>query len=216
MSIYCEWQQVCATRLRERMCNKAPNAWLSLGVAEKNSIGTFHPTIKSPEQGLSILASIASRFQKPLPHEGYERLMELRPSDQSLIYTPTDITSILQRLRDSTPVTSSVVASTGSLWTRGNSSFRGGRARGENNRHLYSMPRAARCASPYPINSRGRGSSVGHGFVAPAGRFDRTRRAVARSNNFQRSTDSRLSFRGGTSDSPNWRGSGSAEDPNTT
>jgi len=188
--------EVCAARLRER---------------------TSHPTIKSPEQGLSVLARFANDFQYPLPHEGYDLLMELRPSDHpSSIYTLADISSILQRLRDSTPVASSSVAtSTRSSWIRGNSSFRGGRVnvRGEaSNRRLNGVPRARR-ASRYPNNSRGRGSFLAHRSrsVTPGG-FDQVRSTAGRSNNCQRATGS---VRGGTSDSLNWRDRGLVDDPLT-
>jgi len=186
--------EVCAARLRER---------------------TSHPTITSPEHGLSVLARFANEFEDPSAHEGYDRLIALRPSDHpSSIYTHADITSILQRLRDATPLTSLVTTDTNS-WRRGNSSFRGDRVRGVNNRRLNGVPRARR-ASSYPINSRlgERGSSFEYGSVIPGG-FDRVGSTAKRTNNHQRGTESGRSFRGGTSDSPNWRGSGSAEDPLT-
>ncbi|KIM82949.1 hypothetical protein PILCRDRAFT_55017, partial [Piloderma croceum F 1598] len=80
--------EVCAARLRERV---------------------FHPTIKSPEQGLSVLARFSNEFQDPSDDEGHHRLIVLTPSDHpSPVYTPGDITTILQRLRDSKPVTPTV------------------------------------------------------------------------------------------------------------
>ena len=138
----------------------------------------------------------------------------LTPSDQpSSVYTPADITSILQRLRDSKPVTSSAAVSTSS-WMRGNSPFQG-HVRGGSNRRLNDVPsRARRAAGAYPINSRRARSSFGY-RSAPPGSFDRSGYTAARSNNHQRGTENRLSIRGGTSDSPYWRGSGSAEDPLT-
>jgi len=79
--------EVCAARLRER---------------------TSHPTIKSPEQGLSVLSRFASDFRHPTALEGYDRIISLRPSDHtSPVYSRSDITAILQRVRDSPPVISS-------------------------------------------------------------------------------------------------------------
>jgi len=187
--------EVCAARLRER---------------------TSHPTITSPEHGLSVLARFANEFEDPSAHEGYDRLIVLTPSDHpSCLYTHTDITSIIQRLRDSTPVTSSVTTYTSSSWRRENSSSLGDRVRGVNKRGLNGVPRA-RHAARYPINSRlgERGSSFEYELVTPGG-FDRVGSTAKRMNDHQRGTEHGRSFRGGASDSLNWRGSGSAEDPLT-
>ncbi|KAF8629081.1 hypothetical protein AX15_003575 [Amanita polypyramis BW_CC] len=60
-----------------------------------------HPTIKSTEQGLSVLARFASDFQYPHPDEGYQRIIYLRPSDNSgPIYSRSDISKVLQRVWD--------------------------------------------------------------------------------------------------------------------
>jgi hypothetical protein len=196
------------------MCNKL-NIWLSPDRAtDRILIGVFHPTIKSPEQGLSVLAHFSNEFQDPSDDEGHQRLIVLTPSDHpSPVYTPGDITTILQRLRDSKSVTSSL--STSSSWTRGNSSFQSGRGRGGNSRRSNGVPRARRATGPYPFNSRRARSSFGHRSAAPLGSLERSRSTAAQSNKHQRDSESRLSIQGGTSDSPDWRGSGSAENPLT-
>ncbi|KAL0953486.1 hypothetical protein HGRIS_004716 [Hohenbuehelia grisea] len=77
--------EVCAARLRER---------------------TSHPTITSPEQGLSILARFASDYRPPAVHEGYDRIISLSPSDHSSsTYTKEDVMGILQRVQNSPQVT---------------------------------------------------------------------------------------------------------------
>ncbi|KDR67974.1 hypothetical protein GALMADRAFT_257499 [Galerina marginata CBS 339.88] len=40
---------------------------------------TSHPTITSPELGLSVLSRFAADFQHPAPGEGYERILIHRP-----------------------------------------------------------------------------------------------------------------------------------------
>ena len=68
--------------------------------------GTDHPTIKSANEGLSILARFASDLQLPTPEEGYDRIISLAASDQPLSYTSEQVAAVLQRLRDSPLVTS--------------------------------------------------------------------------------------------------------------
>jgi len=75
---------VCADRLRERKS---------------------HPTIKSFEEGMFVLERFACDFVPPVEHEGYDRLIHLAPSDQSLVYSAADIAAILARIRQSFPVT---------------------------------------------------------------------------------------------------------------
>ncbi|KAJ8094668.1 hypothetical protein PM082_010674 [Marasmius tenuissimus] len=61
-----------------------------------------HPTIKSPEQGLSVLARFASDFRPPLPEEGFDRMISIEPGvHPEPVYSHSDIVEILQRLRDS-------------------------------------------------------------------------------------------------------------------
>lgn len=68
--------------------------------------GTGHPTITSPEQGLSVLSRFAGDFVAPGDHEGYDRILNVKLSDCPTTpdYNRTDISVILQRVRDSTPV----------------------------------------------------------------------------------------------------------------
>jgi len=75
--------EVCAARLRTR---------------------TSHPTIKNSEEGLSILSRFALDFVRPAPHEGYDRIISLKPSDHgSPVYSRSEIAAILQRVHDSPP-----------------------------------------------------------------------------------------------------------------
>lgn len=168
---------------------------------------------------MSILQRFANDFQYPSQHEGYDRIISLKPSDHPMpTYTLADVISVLQRLRDSPPVkTSSGVppTPTNSFWRRGApppsaASFRSGsRTRGGINNRLADIPGGRPPSSlPYlPNRSRGRGSftsSPRRG--APLAEIGTT----TRSNNHQRGARRPESFRGNSSDSPNWRGSGTA------
>ncbi|KAF7430549.1 hypothetical protein PC9H_006257 [Pleurotus ostreatus] len=89
---------------------------------------TGHPTITSPEQGLSILAHFASDYRPPAPHEGYDRIISLKASDQLAgVYTHSDVTSILQRLQDSPPVTRPIGGVHTAFRGRGYTRYRGQR-----------------------------------------------------------------------------------------
>lgn len=71
-----------------------------------NLAGTAHPTIKSTEQGLSVLARFAAEFEHPHPDEGYHRIIYLKASDHlGPIYSRSDVSAILRRVWDSVPVT---------------------------------------------------------------------------------------------------------------
>ncbi|KZP26612.1 P-loop containing nucleoside triphosphate hydrolase protein, partial [Athelia psychrophila] len=73
--------EVCAARLRER---------------------TSHPTIKTPEDGLDILARFESIFKWPSSQEGYDRLISISPAQHiAPMWTCDEINSILQKLEDS-------------------------------------------------------------------------------------------------------------------
>ncbi|KAF5316381.1 hypothetical protein D9619_006123 [Psilocybe cf. subviscida] len=66
---------------------------------------TSHPTIKSPAEGLAVLARFAADFQAPRPHEGYERILFLQPADHPAAeYTAADIKAILKRVRNAPPI----------------------------------------------------------------------------------------------------------------
>jgi len=74
---------VCAARLQER---------------------TSHPTITTPELGLRVLLDLSSSFQEPHSQEGYERLLILRPPHITATYSHGDMSTILQRVRQSPPI----------------------------------------------------------------------------------------------------------------
>ncbi|KAG2011399.1 hypothetical protein CC2G_011522 [Coprinopsis cinerea AmutBmut pab1-1] len=76
--------EVCVARLHER---------------------TNHPTITSIELGLSVLSRFAADFEPPESHEGYDRILYLKPEDHpSALYTRSELAGILERVRDSKPV----------------------------------------------------------------------------------------------------------------
>ncbi|KAK0202852.1 AAA domain-containing protein [Desarmillaria ectypa] len=82
--------EVCVSRLRERKS---------------------HPTIKTPEQALDVLARFASDFVPPMSHEGYHRCLYFSPSDHpSPTYSESDISTIFQKVRNSVPASPSVSA----------------------------------------------------------------------------------------------------------
>jgi hypothetical protein len=64
-------------------------------------LGTFHPTITSPEQGLSILSRFAADFRYPEAHEGYDRILSLKPVDTSFVYSRLQIATILRHVHGS-------------------------------------------------------------------------------------------------------------------
>ncbi|KIL65553.1 hypothetical protein M378DRAFT_76656 [Amanita muscaria Koide BX008] len=68
---------------------------------------TEHPTIKTPEQGLSVLAHFANDFQYPYPDEGYHRIIYLNSGDQPSgpAYSRSQVNNVLLRLWNSAPVT---------------------------------------------------------------------------------------------------------------
>ena len=76
-----------------------PNTW---GAGPFSSEGVSHPTIKTPEQGLSVLARLASDFRTPLPQEGFDRMISIEHGTYpEPVYSQSHIAEILQRLRDS-------------------------------------------------------------------------------------------------------------------
>ena len=83
--------------------------------------GKDHPTIKSPEQGLSVLARFANGFQYPTPFEGYNRILYIHPSDHpSPAYSRSEVADILKRVRDSPAVISEICSGPNSTSFRGN------------------------------------------------------------------------------------------------
>ena len=117
--------------------------------------GTFHPTIKNPEQGLSVLSRFAADFEPPNPHEGYDRIIHVKPSEHtSPIYSCSEIAAVMQRLYDAplpvSPMNHDVPIRAaqsfqGRQTRRGN--FHGGR------------PSGSHSSSGYESMSRGRGFS---------------------------------------------------------
>lgn len=83
----------------------------------RHESGTGHPTIKSVEQGLSILARFAKDFVRPDSREGYDRILYLQPQhfpnagvfsdpNSSTLgaeshYSKSEISSILHQIRSS-------------------------------------------------------------------------------------------------------------------
>lgn len=67
---------------------------------------------------MTILARLANDFEYPVSHEGYNRILYLKPSDHSSpVYTCSEVADILKRVRNSFAVTSDIFS--------GASSFRG-------------------------------------------------------------------------------------------
>ncbi|KAF7356848.1 hypothetical protein MVEN_01020500 [Mycena venus] len=81
-------KDVCASRLRTR---------------------TQHPTIPNPEDALSILERFSSQYRAPSEDEGYDRILYLQPSEQEVVYIPTTLAAILQRVRDAPSVAPSAL-----------------------------------------------------------------------------------------------------------
>ncbi|KAJ7880312.1 P-loop containing nucleoside triphosphate hydrolase protein [Mycena olivaceomarginata] len=80
-------KDVCASRLRTR---------------------TQHPTIKNPEDALSILDRFSSQYRAPSEDEGYNRIIYLQPSEQEEVYSRSTLATILERIRDAPSVTSAL------------------------------------------------------------------------------------------------------------
>ncbi|OBZ78277.1 hypothetical protein A0H81_02671 [Grifola frondosa] len=140
--------EVCAARISER---------------------TGHPTITDAAQGLSVLARFRSQFRPPTAYEGYSRILNLRPSDHpSPEYTSTDISDILQRLRDSPSVTIPASSNTGHPFQR---SFRGRDANSPSYRGTYrggesfrTGPRGS--ASPWSRPAQGAPRNGSHPYAS--------------------------------------------------
>ena len=66
--------------------------------------GQNHLTIINAEQGLNVLLRFAADFECPSPHEGYHRILYVKPEDTRLNYTCSNIAAILQCVHDSPPI----------------------------------------------------------------------------------------------------------------
>lgn len=147
------------------------------------ALGTSHPTIKSVEQGLYVLSRFAADFEEPIPQEGYDRIISLKPADHlSPVYSRSEVAAILQRLYDSSPLVSAVKYNPsrttqpfqGSRSVRGYP-YRGYSTRGHFGASNQSMPRG-RGFSPdeslnihptsrnAPYRARGGAGSLGMGY----------------------------------------------------
>jgi len=89
--------EVCAARLRER---------------------TFHPTIKTPEDGLRVLASLEPIFKLPSSQEGYNHIIYITPAQHMApTWTSAELGAVLKRLENSPPVNPQPALET--FWSRG-------------------------------------------------------------------------------------------------
>ncbi|THH19449.1 hypothetical protein EW146_g1722 [Bondarzewia mesenterica] len=182
-----------------------------------------HPTIRDVVTGLRVLERFASTFEQPHPHEGFERLITIVPSDHpSADYTRGDVLSIIQRVRDS-PFVDVAAALPGE--PRITEFFSSRREMGSANRPRGFGSRASTSYlghSPWPSNtshraSRGgwtsRGAASVHSYASSYGTYVRG----ARWNTHERGQgqSGRVGGGGGAASGPSWRGSGSAQDPLT-
>ncbi|KAJ6496799.1 P-loop containing nucleoside triphosphate hydrolase protein [Mycena vulgaris] len=74
---------------------------------------TEHPTIKNPEDALSILDRFSSQYRAPSANEGYDRIIYLQPSEQEVSYSHPSLAAILCRLRDAPSAAPSAAPSEG-------------------------------------------------------------------------------------------------------
>ncbi|KAI0646648.1 AAA domain-containing protein [Trametes meyenii] len=76
--------EICAARIEER---------------------AGHPTITSPELGIQVLKRFQSQYQPPMPHEGYTRILHLKPADcPDSGYSEADVREVMRRLCESSEV----------------------------------------------------------------------------------------------------------------
>ncbi|EPS96882.1 hypothetical protein FOMPIDRAFT_1025210 [Fomitopsis schrenkii] len=139
---------ICEQRLRER---------------------TDHPTIKTPQEALRILARFHSDYQAPAAHEGHTRLLSLPAPGQLPAYTREDVLSILDRIRDAPPPPEPQTRldayfpppapSTRGGSDRGRGAYRGWRGRGERGGGHGGSHRAARRGAYLP-HDRPRGAGA--------------------------------------------------------
>jgi hypothetical protein len=176
------------------------------------NLGTGHPTILNPQQGLSVLSRFAADFQHPTAREGFDRILYVSPSDHpSSIYTRSDIAAILRRVHDSPPVVQQQQNTRQGAYNSsrsGFSSFRG---------HLNRGHRSGGWGEPYQRVPRGRGGNLNLG---PSYNFRGWRSPLYGGNGVGIHSSARggPTFRGapsnqsGSSAGPS-RGAGTGEDP---
>ncbi|RPD55552.1 P-loop containing nucleoside triphosphate hydrolase protein [Lentinus tigrinus ALCF2SS1-7] len=112
-----------------------------------------HPTITSPELGLQVLQRFRSQYRPPAPHEGYTRILHLKPSDlPDPEYSEAVVRDVMRRLQDTPEVVASLPPASGPRQYGGYRDFRGG-YRG------FGPPR--RGFEPRGPSYRGRSSSSG-------------------------------------------------------
>ncbi|KAF8518016.1 P-loop containing nucleoside triphosphate hydrolase protein [Hysterangium stoloniferum] len=68
--------------------------------ASRLQLRTNHPTITTPELGLSVLARFSSEYCPPVAEEGFDRILSIKPHPTGL-YTREEIASILDDIRRS-------------------------------------------------------------------------------------------------------------------
>ena len=136
----------------------------------------------SPEHGIEVLRRFSSEYQPPSAHEGYHRILRLAVSDQRPEYSQDDITSILDRLKNSPPV----VADGG--WRQQGYRPRGTDVRG---RGSYGGYRGRYPTFGGSYNHRGRGADRGY-----RGHWNRGLSGSAHSHSSRVQTNEGRSFSG--------------------
>ncbi|KAJ6624965.1 P-loop containing nucleoside triphosphate hydrolase protein [Mycena sp. CBHHK59/15] len=132
-------KDVCATRLRTR---------------------TEHPTIKNPEDAISILERFSSQYRAPSESEGYDRIIYLQPSDQETSYSRSRLAAILHCVRNAPSAAPSVGRTVYQPPTWRSRSSRGGsfretRGRGDLNVHHTGVHRDVGSRSSSAVNRWG-------------------------------------------------------------
>ena len=135
--------------------------------------GEDHPTIKDVETGRRVLARFASTFEDPSMHEGFDRILRIKPSDHlSSMYTRGDILDILHRVQMSPPpdFSASPSSSRGGpvfcdgtrnpFWDLGRGHWRGGSSRDRRVAPPSTLPWTTQ------RGDLGRGTVTAHGYAS--------------------------------------------------
>lgn len=100
------YSQVCERRL---MSSKPSVDHLCFALLTAAASGTSHPTITSPELGISVLQRFSSQYRPPGAWEGFDQMLTLRIDDQpSNGYSQTDVSNILTHLRQAPRISPSL------------------------------------------------------------------------------------------------------------